>query len=67
MPRYESKLPGWALKDYRIGFTLAREFDLREIGLIYYVMASSQTLGEGLKRLARYSRVTNEALVFGYR
>ena len=56
-----------ALKDDRIGFTLAREFDLREIGLIYYVMASSQTLGEGLKRLARYSKVTNEALVFGYR
>ena len=56
-----------ALKDDCIGFTLAREFDLREIGLIYYVMASSQTLGEGLKRLARYSRVTNEALVFGYR
>lgn len=56
-----------ALKDDRIGFTLAREFDLREIGLSYYVMASSQTLGEGLKRLARYSRVTNEALVFGYR
>ena len=56
-----------ALKDDHIGFTLAREFDLREIGLIYYVMASSQTLGEGLKRLARYSRVTNEALVFGYR
>ena len=56
-----------ALKDDRLGFTLAREFDLREIGLIYYVMASSQTLGEGLKRLARYSRVTNEALVFGYR
>jgi AraC-like DNA-binding protein len=55
------------LKDDCIGFTLAREFDLREIGLIYYVMASSQTLGEGLKRLARYSRVTNEALVFGYR
>src|SRR3954471_8157542 len=41
--------------------------ELREIGLIYYVMASSQTLGEGLNRLARYSRVTNEALVFGYR
>jgi hypothetical protein len=36
-----------ALKDDCIGFTLAREFDLREIGLIYYVMASSQTLGEG--------------------
>src|SRR6266702_6550961 len=30
-------------------------------------MASSQTLGEALRRLARYSKVTNEALVFGYR
>lgn len=56
-----------ALKDDCIGFTMARDFDLREIGLLYYVMASSQTLGEALKRLARYSKVTNEALVFGYR
>src|SRR6476660_9399248 len=56
-----------ALKDDRLGFTLARDFDLREIGLLYYVMASSQTLGDALKRIARYSKVTNEALVFGYR
>ena len=56
-----------ALKDDCIGFTMAGDFDLREIGLLYYVMASSQTLGEALKRLARYSKVTNEALVFGYR
>jgi AraC-like DNA-binding protein len=56
-----------ALKDDCLGFTLAREFDPREIGLLYYVMASSQTLGGALKRLARYSKVTNEALVFGYR
>jgi AraC-like DNA-binding protein len=56
-----------ALKDDCLGFTLARDFDLREIGLVYYVMASSQTLGDALKRLAHYSKVTNEALVFGYR
>jgi hypothetical protein len=56
-----------ALQDDCLGFTLARDFDPREIGLLYYVMASSQTLGEALKRLARYSKVTNEALVFGYR
>jgi AraC-like DNA-binding protein len=56
-----------ALKDDCIGFTLARDFDPREIGLLYYVMASSQTLDDALKRIARYSKVTNEALVFGYR
>jgi AraC-like DNA-binding protein len=56
-----------ALEDDCLGFTLARDHDPREIGLLYYVVASSRTLGEALKRLARYSRVTNEALVFGYR
>ena len=56
-----------ALKDDWIGFTLARDLDPREIGLLYYVMASSQTLGEALKRLARYTAVNNEALIFGYR
>ena len=55
-----------ALKDDCIGFTLARAFDPREIGLLYYVMASSRTLGDALKRVARYSKVTNEALAFGY-
>jgi AraC-like DNA-binding protein len=55
------------LKDDCLGFTLARDFDLREIGLLYYVMGSSKTLGEALKRLARYSKVTNDALMFGYR
>ena len=56
-----------ALKDDCIGFTLARDFDPRDLGLLYYVMASSQNLGEALKRLARYSKITNEAVVFGYR
>jgi AraC-like DNA-binding protein len=56
-----------ALKNDSLGFTLALDHDPREIGLLYYVMASSQTLGAGLKRVARYSRITNEALVVGYR
>jgi hypothetical protein len=55
-----------ALKDDRLGFTLARDFDPRELGLLYYVMASSQTLGDGLKRVARYSQITNEAIVVRY-
>src|SRR6516165_10812129 len=55
-----------ALKDDRLGFTLARDFEPRELGLLYYVMASSQTLGYALKRVARYSQITNEALVVRY-
>jgi AraC-like DNA-binding protein len=56
-----------ALKDDCLGFTLARKFDPRELGLLYYIMASSQTLGDALKRVARYSQITNEALVVRYR
>ena len=33
-----------ALKDDCLGFTLARDHDPREVGLLYYVIASSQTL-----------------------
>src|SRR5437763_2092644 len=35
-------------------------FDLRMIGLLYYVLASSETLGEALGRVARYSSIVNE-------
>src|SRR5262245_57283936 len=54
------------LKDDRFGFTMARDFDPRELGLLYYVMASSRTLGDALKRVDRYSQITNEALVVRY-
>jgi AraC-like DNA-binding protein len=55
-----------ALNDNLLGFSLAEEFDLRDLGLLYYVMASSDTLGDALKRAARYSRITNEAIVLEY-
>jgi hypothetical protein len=34
-----------ALGDDLLGFHLAQNFDLRMIGLLYYVLASSETLG----------------------
>ena len=37
-----------ALGRDRLGFELAREFDLRQIGLLYYVADSSDTLVEAL-------------------
>jgi AraC-like DNA-binding protein len=55
------------LNDDFLGLTLAKEFDCRDLGLLYYVMSSSDTLGDALRRVARYSRITNEALVFQYR
>jgi AraC-like DNA-binding protein len=51
-----------ALEDEHLGFHLARDFDLREIGLVYYVMASSEQLADALRNAERYSRIANEGV-----
>jgi AraC-like DNA-binding protein len=50
------------LPDPSLGLHLAEDIDLRTMGLLYYVLASSETLGDSLKRLARYSRINNEGI-----
>jgi AraC-like DNA-binding protein len=50
------------LGDEFLGFHLAQDFDLREIGLLYYVMASSESLAEALRNAERYSMVNNEGV-----
>ena len=49
-------------KDEWLGFHLARSFDLRKIGLVYYVMASSDQLADALRNAERYSRINNEGI-----
>jgi AraC-like DNA-binding protein len=56
-----------ALQDELLGFHLAEAEDIRELGLLYYVPASSQALGEGLRRAARYTSMVNESLSIEYR
>ena len=51
-----------ALHDDLLGFHLAQQIDLRAIGLLYYIVASSGTLTEALQRVARYSTLSNEAI-----
>jgi len=50
------------LPDPFLGIHLAEGIELREMGLPYYVIASSETLGDALRRLARYSGITNEGV-----
>ena len=52
-----------ALGRDHLGFELAKDFDLRNMGLLYYVAASSESLGEAIERVERFSAVGNEALV----
>jgi AraC-like DNA-binding protein len=54
------------LSDPFLGIHLAEDIELREMGLVYYVIASSETLGDALKRLARYSGITNEGVRITY-
>jgi AraC-like DNA-binding protein len=54
------------LQDDFLGFHLALEPDLREIGWLYYVAASSENLSEALKQAARYSSIVNEGISLHY-
>jgi integrase len=56
------KLASEALDDPLLGFHLAESFEPRELGLLYYVQASSATLGEALGRVARYRSVAHEGV-----
>ncbi len=50
------------LEDGLLGFHLARNFDLREIGLVYYVIASSERLADALLNGKRYCTIMNEGV-----
>ena len=50
-----------------LGIRLAETIDLRQLGLLYYVAASSDTLGDALQRVARYSTILNEGVRIKYR
>jgi Arabinose-binding domain of AraC transcription regulator, N-term len=51
-----------ALGDDLLGFHLSQNFDPRTVGLLHYVLASSDTLNEALQRAARYSSLVNEGI-----
>jgi hypothetical protein len=55
------------VQDEWLGFHLARSFDLREIGLVYYVIASSEQLADALRNAERYSQIINEGVRLRFR
>lgn len=50
------------LRDELLGFHLAREFDLRKTGLLYYVLSSSSSFVNAMKSAQRYTRIVNEGI-----
>jgi AraC-like DNA-binding protein len=55
-----------AVKDPFLGFHLAQTADLRQLGLLYYVVASSETLGDAWEHGARYASAMNQGLSLTY-
>jgi len=55
------------LGDELLGFHLGRHFELREIGLVYYVIASSERLADAIRNAERYSRIMNEGVRLHFR
>lgn len=56
-----------ALSDNLLGFHVARDGDLRELGPLYYLMASSETLAEALALEERYGWVLSEGVRSSFR
>jgi Arabinose-binding domain of AraC transcription regulator, N-term len=52
-----------ALGDDLLGFHLAEYADLRAAGLLFFVIASSATIGDAFARAERYSGINNEGIV----
>lgn len=50
------------LCDDQFGIRLALDFELGEIGLVYYVMASSQHLRDAFENAERYCAINNEGV-----
>ena len=61
------ELAAAALQDDYLGFHLGQNFELREIGLLYYVLASSEFLEEALQQGVRFSTVVNEGILLRFR
>ena len=55
-----------AAKDSFLGFHLSLTTDLRWLGVLYYVLASSETFDDAWRRGARYTAVVNEGLSLRY-
>jgi len=55
------------LGDELLGFHLGRNFDLRQIGLVYYLIASSEQLVDGLRNAERYSSIMNDGVRLHFR
>jgi AraC-like DNA-binding protein len=56
------KVAADALQDDLLGFHLSQGFDLRETGLLYYILSSSDSFPDAMSNSERYTRIVNEGI-----
>jgi AraC-like DNA-binding protein len=56
------KIAADALQDDLLGFHLSQGVDLRETGLLYYVLSSSDSFADAMSNSERYTRIVNEGI-----
>jgi AraC-like DNA-binding protein len=56
------KVAADALQDDLLGFHLSQGFDLRETGLLYYILSSSDSFADAMGNSERYTRIVNEGI-----
>jgi AraC-like DNA-binding protein len=61
------ELAAEALDDDLLGFHLACDCEPRQLGLVYYVLTSSETLADALAKAARYGSIVNEGVALAIR
>jgi len=60
------KIAADALQDDLLGFHLSQGFELREAGLLYYILASSESFADAMSNGQRYTRIVNEGIEIKY-
>ncbi len=53
-----------AARDPLLGLRIGLQMDMRNSGVLYYLVTASATIAEALYNLSRYSRVASEAILF---
>jgi AraC-like DNA-binding protein len=56
------KIAADALQDDLLGYHLSQGFDLREAGLLYYILSSSDSFADAMSNAERYTRIVNEGI-----
>ncbi len=60
------KIAADTLQDDLLGFRLSQGFDLREIGLLYYILSSSESFVDAMGNGQRYTRIVNEGIALTF-